>query len=100
MNKLYNAVLLFWWGYSKCQILRTPSLPYFKSSWTKCLKNQPYAVIKIKEMTGEVEKKHKKRDGRHKADFVKQLLLKIITLSKLAAFCYMQFKWFTSTKWL
>ena len=38
-----------------------PSLPYFKSSWTKCLKNQPYAVIKIKEMRGEVEKKHKKK---------------------------------------
>ena len=30
-------------------------------SWTKCLKNQPCDVIKIREMRGEVRKKPKKK---------------------------------------
>ena len=37
------------------------SIKYTKSSWIKCLKNQPFDVKKMRKMRGEVERKPLKK---------------------------------------
>ena len=53
--------------FSRKQFFKNPpqlSLNFInpRGSWTKCLKNKPFDVIKMREMKGEVEKETPKKE--------------------------------------